>query len=112
MDNAGFHRAKDVDAYLKKRKVSPVFIVPKVPQLNAIELFFKILKKIYKEPKFTKMIERRNLDLEVMIKNAAKRVKTESITRVVAHNSKIWSVKNLADVLTRKIVNVKHDNEI
>jgi hypothetical protein len=46
-----------------------VFIVPKVPQLNAIELYFKMLKKEYKELKFKKILKQEWVDIEKLIKS-------------------------------------------
>ena len=61
MDNAVWHRAKEVLDYFNKLKIEPIFIVLRASQLNAIELYFKVLKKKNKSQK-------RKIDFESMIK--------------------------------------------
>jgi hypothetical protein len=59
--NAGWHVAHDLKDSHWNRKVTPILIAPRVPQLNAIGLYFTILKKEFGELKFTKIVHKKSL---------------------------------------------------
>ncbi len=50
----------------------PIFIVPRVPQLNAIGIYFNIPRKEFQELKYKQILKKGVVDIEKLIKSATK----------------------------------------
>ena len=89
MDNLSGHSAANVAQQMQELNIEPIWNAVYSPQFNPIEMSFSKVKLHFKKDKLQRLVHKKALPLESMVRTAFTRVTRENICNYVEHCYKV-----------------------
>lgn len=98
-DNASYHRSKYTNKKLRSLQVELLLNVPYCPELNAIEMYFALLKNNFRRLKLEKQVKREEILMRQLVKEAMTKVSELSIRKICSSTLKKLRTESLKEAL-------------